>query len=188
MATNQQYVDIYLMKIIFRSYVTDWRQARNTWRICFGHVTSTAMYRPVYMGKCMWESYIIIHHLNKISCDTLGQLYTWTHEGALINRIVGNFNKELWEFINFSHEFINKLSRNLHLLNFIMHHKSKLVFNTNNRTQIVGGHWSVTSQHDHIWKWFVSLYPYMANSRRHCPPTILLFVWVYWTVMALAVN
>ena len=29
---------------------------------------------------------------------------------------------------------------------------------------------SVTSQTNHIWKWIVSLYPYMANSSRHKSP------------------
>ena len=28
---------------------------------------------------------------------------------------------------------------------------------------------SVTSQNNHIWKWIISLYPYMANSWRHKP-------------------
>ena len=36
----------------------------------------------------------------------------------------------------------------------------------------VNGRRTVTSHNNHIWKWIVSLYPYMVNSWRHKPPTI----------------
>ena len=48
----------------------------------------------------------------------------------------------------------------------------------------VNGRRTVTSHNNHIWKWIVSLYPYMVNSWHHKPPAafhvpILVYLSIY---------
>ena len=72
-----------------------------------------------------------------------------------------------------SHWFLSSF-KYLDLFSFVpdSRNRSNMYLNVilNIRTRIEG--WWVTSQNHHIWKWVVSLYPYMADTWRHWPPTI----------------